>query len=275
MNRSALRRYLEVIALVAVWMIVGWLLGLDANEYLLAGVPLVVIFQLLVRRQPLRKLWVRDADRFSLGVWGWAIALALAIKPLFELTRVLPRELWVLSAWMLCCVAGTVPAAFALRKQNREKLVRALPSFIAAIILGFAVVAATAISRSGYVLLPWRHVGFLAGQFILYFAVGFVLEEVAFRGAIDAHIYQPNDSNEKQLVAWVSAIFVSVLWGTWHLPLLGITDASTLISAAPGLIFAHVIIGVPLSFCWRTSGTLLLPAIAHALIDAYRNTVLF
>src|ERR1700694_5779168 len=101
MNRSALRRYLEVIALVAVWMAAGWLLGLDANQYLLAGVPLVVIFQLVVRRPPLRKLWRRDSDRFSLGPWGWIIALALAIKPLFELTRTLPRQLWVPSAWML------------------------------------------------------------------------------------------------------------------------------------------------------------------------------
>jgi membrane protease YdiL (CAAX protease family) len=218
---------------------------------------------------------VRDSDRFSIPGWGWAIVLALAIKPLFELTRVLPRELWVLSTWMLCCVAGAIPAAFAIRHQNREKLMRALPSFVAAIILGYAAVAASALSRSGYTLLAWRHAGFFAGQFILYFTVCFVLEEVAFRGAIDAHIYQPNDSNKKQLVAWVSAIFVSILWGIWHLPLLGISDASTLISVAPGLIFAHVIIGVPLSFCWRTSGTLLLPTIAHALIDAYRTTVLF
>jgi hypothetical protein len=31
--------------------------------------------------------------------------------------------------------------------------------------------------------------------------------------------------------------------------------------------------GVPLSFCWRASGTLVLPAAAHALIDSYRNCV--
>jgi hypothetical protein len=30
---------------------------------------------------------------------------------------------------------------------------------------------------------------------------------------------------------------------------------------------------VPLSFCWRRSGTLVLPAAAHALIDAYRNMI--
>jgi hypothetical protein len=31
---------------------------------------------------------------------------------------------------------------------------------------------------------------------------------------------------------------------------------------------------VPLSFCWRASGTLVLPAAAHALIDSYRNSLL-
>jgi hypothetical protein len=40
-------------------------------------------------------------------------------------------------------------------------------------------------------------------------------------------------------------------------------------------LIAHTTIGVPLSFSWRQSGTLLLPALAHALIDAYRNAVLF
>jgi hypothetical protein len=270
----ALRRYLEAVALIVVWMALGWLLDLNSNQYLLIGVPLIVVFQLFVRREPLRKLWVRDSKHFSLDLLGWAIAAVLAIKPLFELTRILPRQLWVLSAWMLCAVAGAVLAAFAIRNQNRERLIRALPSFIAAVVLGWAVMTSSSLARGGYSLFSGARLGYLIGQFLLYFVVGFVLEEVAFRGAIDTHVYQPNESSN-QLMAWASAIFVSMLWGIWHLPLLGITDADTLISAAPGLIFAHVIIGVPLSFCWRTSGTLLLPAIAHALIDAYRNTVLF
>jgi hypothetical protein len=31
---------------------------------------------------------------------------------------------------------------------------------------------------------------------------------------------------------------------------------------------------MPLSFCWRRGGTLVLPAAAHAFIDAYRNAVM-
>jgi hypothetical protein len=29
-----------------------------------------------------------------------------------------------------------------------------------------------------------------------------------------------------------------------------------------------------MSLCWRKGGTLVLPALAHALIDAYRNSVM-
>jgi len=33
------------------------------------------------------------------------------------------------------------------------------------------------------------------------------------------------------------------------------------------------LLGLLLSICWRRSGTLVLPAAAHALIDAYRNVI--
>jgi hypothetical protein len=51
-------------------MAIGWLFHFDANSYLVAGVPLVVFFQLFVRKKPLATLWVRDAARFRLGVFG-------------------------------------------------------------------------------------------------------------------------------------------------------------------------------------------------------------
>ena len=36
----------------------------------------------------------------------------------------------------------------------------------------------------------------------------------------------------------------------------------------------HTSVGIPLSICWRRGGTLVLPAAAHAFIDAYRDAVL-
>jgi membrane protease YdiL (CAAX protease family) len=114
----------------------------------------------------------------------------------------------------------------------------------------------------------------LLKQFLLYFAVTFMLEEVAFRGALDSHIYQPpTDGERRGGSAWLSAIFVSVLWGIWHLPALPTGTAAAFAAAIPALIMIHALVGVPLSFCWRASGTLVLPAAAHALIDSYRNCV--
>jgi uncharacterized membrane protein YraQ (UPF0718 family) len=52
---DAARRYIEVLAFVGVWMVLGWIFHLDANPYLLIGVPLVGLFQCFIRRQPLRK----------------------------------------------------------------------------------------------------------------------------------------------------------------------------------------------------------------------------
>jgi hypothetical protein len=39
-------------------MAAGWIFRLDANAYLVLGVPLVVLFQLFIRLQPLRNLWL-------------------------------------------------------------------------------------------------------------------------------------------------------------------------------------------------------------------------
>ena len=44
------RKYIEVLAFVALWMALGWIFHLDTNSYLLIGVPLVVLFQRFVRQ---------------------------------------------------------------------------------------------------------------------------------------------------------------------------------------------------------------------------------
>src|SRR6187200_1938283 len=99
----AARKYLEVLGFVAVWMAAGWIFRLDANAYLLLGVPLTVLFQLFVRQQPLEKLWVRDATSFRLGPVGIALAGFLILAPAYDLMTVaLPRRLWVIALWLVC-----------------------------------------------------------------------------------------------------------------------------------------------------------------------------
>lgn len=271
----AAQKYVEVLAFVAVWMAAGWIFRLDANAYLLLGVPLVALFQLFVRRQPLQSLWVRDAPSFRLGLVGIGLAALLIVTPGYDLVVVaLPKRLWVVALWLLCALAGAVFAAFALRQQHASANRRGLPDFMAAVLIGVAIMAASALARHHSIGFALPKLFFLLKQFLLYFAVSFALEEVAFRGALDSHVYQPRSNGQAIGSRWLSAIFVSALWGIWHLPTLSLPSAPAFAAAIPALIVVHTLVGVPLSFCWRASGTLVLPAAAHALIDAYRNTVL-
>jgi membrane protease YdiL (CAAX protease family) len=274
-SMSAARRYFEVLAFVAVWMAIGWTFHLDANAYLLTGVPLVGLFQRFVRRQPLRNLWVRDATTFRLGLVGIVLAALLMLAPGYDLVVVaLPRKWWIGALWLLCALAGAVCAAFALNQQRASAARRGLPSFMTAVLIGVAIMAAAALARHHTIGVPLSKLPLLLKQFLLYFAVSFVLEEVAFRGALDSHIYQPRTNGQSSGSAWLSAIFVSTLWGVWHLPIAPIPGPSAAFALAIPAMIMHILIGVPLSFCWRASGTLVLPAAAHALIDSYRNSVL-
>ena len=46
------------------------------------------------------------------------------------------------------------------------------------------------------------------------------------------------------------------------------------VAIALWFVFVHVVIGLGLTLCWRRTGTLLAPALAHALIDAVRNAIM-
>jgi CubicO group peptidase (beta-lactamase class C family) len=62
------RRRVEVVAgigLVAVWLVLGFLLGLGFVGFVLLGVLLLAAFQTLVRRRSLRRLLVRDTASFA------------------------------------------------------------------------------------------------------------------------------------------------------------------------------------------------------------------
>jgi len=269
------RKYIEVLTFVLVWMAAGWIFHLGVYAYLLLGVPLVVVFQLFIGRQPLRHLWVRDATTFRLGLIGILLAALLVLIPGYDLFFVeLPKKLWVVALWLVCAMAGAVFAAFALSRQRASATRQGLPSFVAALLIGISYISVTALAEHHSIGLPFPKLAFLLKQFLLYFTVCFVLEEVVFRGALDSHVYRPRSDGQASGSPWLSALFVSSLWGVWHLPTLAITSVSGVAVAIPALIIVHTLIGVPLSFCWRASGTLVLPAAAHAVIDAYRDAVL-
>jgi len=269
------RKYIEVLIFVVLWMAAGWVFHLDTIAYLLFGVPLVVLFQLFISRRSLWNLWVRDATTFRLSLIGIVIAALLILAPGYDLFfDALPKKSWMAVLWLLFAMAGAVFAAFALSRQRASATRQGLPSFVAALLIGISYISVTALAEHHSIGLPFPKLAFLLKQFLLYFTVCFVLEEVVFRGALDSHVYRPRSDGQASGSPWLSALFVSSLWGVWHLPTLAITSVSGVAVAIPALIIVHTLIGVPLSFCWRASGTLVLPAAAHALIDAYRDAVL-
>jgi membrane protease YdiL (CAAX protease family) len=271
---STARKYLEVLLCVALWMTLGWAFHLEANAYLLLGVPLLLAFQLGLRRQPLRTLWARDAISFRLDWIGVLLAGLLMIVPAGGLFfAFLPQRMWVPVLWEVCAMAGAVCAAFALRQQRASQARRALPWFAAAVLIGAGIFAANALTNGRPAGFPPVKSVLLVAQFLSYFAVLFVLEEAVFRGALDSHLCQPSSGRSAGNLPWLSAIFVSVLWGLWHLPMFSSGTLAGLGWTALQLIVVHTLVGVPLSFAWRTGGTLVLPAAAHALIDAYRNVI--
>jgi membrane protease YdiL (CAAX protease family) len=273
MTRS--RRYLQAVAFVALWLAIGLLFHLDPNCYLLVGVPLVVLFQIGVRREPLVKLWVRDATHFRLGAWGILLALGLAALPALDLVRGFRTAPWAILLWQLCCIAGAVVAGFSLCRFTQTQF-RALVFCLAtAGVIGCAMQVGVAVAQKHSLAITVSRTMFCAKQFLLYFPVCFTLEDVVFRGAIDAHVHHPGEARP-----WWSAAFVSALWGLWHIgavPIPGQTHVSriaALIVLAVGLPLVHIPTGIFLSLGWRRSGNLAVPAMVHALIDAVRNTVL-
>jgi hypothetical protein len=63
--RSRPRRLVEGFAFIAAWVGLGYLFPGSAEAYLLMGIPLTTVFQVLVRRRPLRELWVREGGAGS------------------------------------------------------------------------------------------------------------------------------------------------------------------------------------------------------------------
>ena len=255
------RRWAEGIAFVAIWMALGWSLRLDANAYLLIGVPLTIIFQRFARGEPLRAMWVREAP--PMGLLWIVPAAVFAILPAVSLVGSIVYRQWIIGGWMLAALVGSVGAGYALghlrRSAVRPFLMCQLTAGVMGIGLAIAARAVAEIDRP-----PLLRMGL--HDFLLYFPVCFALEEVSFRGALDAHLHRPGER-----LGLTSALLGSILWGLWHLPTLPAGSRGP--EAAIALMVVHSLIGVPLAIYWRQSGNLAVPAFTHAMIDAVRNAL--
>jgi membrane protease YdiL (CAAX protease family) len=266
-DTSRRRRLVEAVAFVAVWVAVGYLFRLSVNGYLLLGVPLTAAFQVLVRRRPLHELFAGNTSRFALSRRGAAMAAVLAVVPGYYTTQAAAAGDWTLLGWNLAAVAGAVAAAFSLRAGSVLAALRsaALPIAIGA--SGFAVVFGVVHLATGTPLPVVAALAAVAKYTALYFPATFLLEEVAFRGALDAHVHHDGESR-----GWQSAVFVSALWGLWHLPVSSVNLPLPLLVLQ--LVAVHILLGVPLSYAWRRTRNLAGPALAHAVNDAVRNAAM-
>jgi membrane protease YdiL (CAAX protease family) len=211
-------------------------------------------------------VWVREGPPFRLDahtVLFTAVLLALGYIAYLKLLSVGVIEGWLIGLWMAAYVAGALGAAYALRNLHADG--RAW--LLAALAAGIGVLWMVSDLPRAQPPLPWAAM-LVAGvqEVVLLFGAGFVIEEVTFRGLLDAHVHRPGESH-----AWLTAVFVSALWGLWHVPVgLGLAPLAVLL---PVVMIQHCAIGIPLSFAWRRSGNLVLPVAAHAVIDGVRDGI--
>lgn len=274
------RRYWVVLAVVGAWMLAGFVFHMPGNAYLILGVPLLFAFQTLVARRPVSELWFKRPAAAPVPRWTWAVAAAFMVFPCCCLVKEWGYSGWDIRLWYCCATAGAVPLAVSIARFSMKDLPPLLLCFATAGALGILFVAVPGLlahyvaPRHGTahdleVVIRLREI---ARSFALYVPVVFLLEEVFFRGGLDSYLHRSDDRDP-----WISAGFVSAVWGLWHLPLV---LPGLLRAAAPGAAIAVTIIGITsvhyaigtfLSIGWRRSGLLFVPALVHASIDAVRN----
>jgi membrane protease YdiL (CAAX protease family) len=262
------RRVLEVIAFVALWIGIGEAMDASADTaraeaYLLVGIPLVVLFQLLVARRKITDLWVRNGPPLRLGKISVMIAGALAIYPAIStIEAISDSDALALVLGPAVAIGGAYAAGYAFGLFERSTWRY----------LALCVLTATGYSVVIQVLLdadrafahhsafhPDTDPAIFITSLLLYLPTVFVLEEVVFRGALDSHIHHEGDAH-----GILSALFVSVLWSLWHAPIYGWEAAGTaMVNMVP--------MGIFLSIYWRKSGNLGVSGSAHALSDSVRN----
>ena len=259
------RRFAVAAGVVGLWMGFGLALRLGAVPYLLAGIPITAAFQLLIARRPILSLWLLNRRPFHLDRRATVLAVALAILPLYITMSGVASGHILDVGYGLAAIAGAAPAAIALGAMDdvaRRALVRSI--LTAGLVGGVLFLLNTVLSRgAGFMVNPAGAIQAFGVSLLLYIPLVFVLEEVFFRGALDTYVRGAHLANDR-----TSAVFVSVLWGLWHLPLVIATIG---LSQVLMILTYHLIVGVLLTFPWRLSGNLAVPGVTHALIDAIRD----
>lgn len=270
-NKAIAIRYIEVFLFVAVYIAIGLVFKLDPNTYQFVGIPLILVFQLFIRKQPIQTLWVREYSKFKLSKWGMMIGAAFIIFPAKVIIKMILHNKVDFSTtfFLAATIIGTLGVAYSISHFTKSTLRFLLLCLATAGILGIGLFVASAIAHSINLNKPIQF-NYMVGikTLLIYIPACFIFEEVVFRGLLDSHIHQPGQKKG----IW-SAIFVSALWGLWHIPVVLVNSKGNLLIAASFLVAVHTLIGVPLSIFWRKSGNLGITCFTHSLIDAVRNAL--
>ena len=236
---------------------------MSTNTYLLFGIPLTAGFQLFVHKRPIKDLWVRGGPGLSLRTVSLKLAILLAIAPFVYLAVYVVKGQGVdYILYALAAIVGAGAAAYALgqfRRETRRHLVLCLATAGLLVIGPRMIVArydAPTVHPTGGNLGPDALVGI--ESLLLYVPALFLMEEVAFRGAIDSHVRPAGERHGigASVYGIASAIVVSVLWGLWHYP---ITPHASVIEGVAEVLPLQVAVGPFLSLFWRRSGNLMCP----------------
>lgn len=247
---------------MVVYISLGFLLKLDTLSYLLLGIPLSLVFQLFIVRQPLQKLWLRNDEKFRLNKLGWTITLFFIAFPIYKTIELATQDKLTLVnfGYYSAAILGSFGAGYSYSNFSKKTA----KDFL----LCFGIIALLRASWYCFPFIIGNHEykpDYIQGikSLITYIPVAFVVEEVVFRGMLDNYIHQ----SKKTTGLW-SAIFISSIWGLWHLPLaIDINPLWIIILPLRASLW-----GIVLSIFWRRTGNLAVPGFSHAFVDAIRDS---
>jgi membrane protease YdiL (CAAX protease family) len=229
----------------------------------------------------MKDLWVRGGPGLSLRTVSLKLAFLLAIAPFVYLAVYVVKGQGVdYVLYALAAFVGAGAAAYALGQFRRETWRYLGLCLTTAGLLGVLLVIGPRVIAARYDASAVHPIGGSLGpdalvgleSLVLYIPALFVMEEVAFRGAVDSHVRHPCESRGVGPTVYgiASAIVVSVLWGLWHYPII---PHASVIQVVAQLLLLQVAVGPFLSLFWRRSGNLMVPGFVHATIDSVRNTL--
>jgi len=145
---------------------------------------------------------------------GAPVVVALAVWPLIAGVAAVRASEWVLVGWLAAAAFGALAAGYAVGRLDRRALAVSWRSAAGAVLVGavlFIVAIAPRLLQASWPLPLTRMATVAVQSLLLYLPVAFVLEEVTFRGMIDAHVH-PRAAGRTEGTGWPSAVGVSMLW---------------------------------------------------------------